>query len=234
MSVFKLCGVKSDTLKLLDQKPVEQKKQPQQEPKKQAAPPPRRFSLWGKSSTASSTDDTSSVKSGSSAAPAEEEDKHGLSKEFDQAVSEIPPAQIQKALWNMVKADNPDALLLRFLRARKWVVKNALVMLIATVRWRLNGVKVDDDIMKNGEAHALQQSKVAGDKDCADFMEQLRIGKGFVHGIDRYDRPLAYIRVRLHKPFGQSSLALERFIVYTIESARLMLKPPVETAVCFQ
>ena len=239
---LKLCGIQSDTLKILDDKAAQVAQQQQAEkPQAAAAPPPRRFSLWRSSTTpAADNSDTASVKSGkttTSIASPEEDDKFGQSKEFNQAISEMKPEEIRRTLFSMIKHDHPDALLLRFLRARKWHVKNALVMMIATVRWRLIDMRVDDDLMLTGEDLANRQSKSGGgttaDKDGADFLRQIRMGKGFIHGIDRFDRPIAYIRVRLHKPFDQSSRALERFIIYTIESARLMLKPPVENAVRF-
>jgi hypothetical protein len=162
------------------------------------------------------------------------DDKHGQSKEFQQALVELQPEEIRTAFWNMVKHDNPDALLLRFLRARKWDVKKALIMLISTMRWRLQEVHVDDDIMANGEAQA---HKYASSADPArkqkgeEFLKQMRMGKSFLHGVDKFGRPICVVRVRLHRASDQEVDALERFTVYTIETARLLLAPPVETAV---
>jgi hypothetical protein len=39
------------------------------------------------------------------------------------------------------------------------------------------------------------------------------------------------LRVKLHKQGEQSEKSLERFTVYTIETTRMMLKPPIDTAV---
>lgn len=39
------------------------------------------------------------------------------------------------------------------------------------------------------------------------------------------------IRVQLHKPGAQSEETLNQFIIHVIESVRLLLVPPVETAV---
>ena len=232
LRTLKISGIQSDALEILDKKSGAAKQQQQKAVQATPAPAPRKFSLWGRGSTDNS--DAASVKSKSSAT-SDEDDKYGQNKEFNQALSEMKPEEIRRTLWTMIKHDHPDALLLRFLRARKWVVNNALVMMIATVRWRLLEMKVDDDLMLNGEDLAYRQSKSGGsstaEKDGLDFLRQIRMGKGFVHGSDHLDRPIAVIRVRLHKPFDQSSRALERFIIYTIESARMMLKPPTETAV---
>ena len=72
----------------------------------------------------------------------DKDDKHGLAKEFNAALSSQTSEELREAFWEMVKCDNPDALLLRFLRARKWNVENALVMMVSTMQWRAAEMKV--------------------------------------------------------------------------------------------
>jgi len=161
-------------------------------------------------------------------------DKHGQQQEFQQALASQKPEELREAFWSMVKHDHPDALLLRFLRARKWDVHAALVMFVSTIHWRAKEMHVDDDIMINGEEFAIKESKVgnaAEKKEGGDFMAQLRMGKSFLHGTDKDGRPCCYVRVKLHKQGEQSEKSLERFTVYTIETTRMMLKPPIDTAV---
>lgn len=169
-----------------------------------------------------------------SAAEGVDNDKHGQTQEFQRALSSLKPEELRTAFWDMVKHDHPDALLLRFLRARKWDVHAALVMFVSTIHWRLKEMHVDDDIMINGEESAINHSKsgdAAEKKEGADFAAQLHMGKSFVHGTDKDGRPCCYVRVKLHKAGEQSEKSLERFTVYLIETTRLMLKPPVDTAV---
>jgi hypothetical protein len=198
--------------------------------------PKGRWSIFGRGED----DEAKSVSSGSditnvsAVVAAEGDDKYGQSKEFKQALEDMKPEEIRTAFWSMVKADNPDSLLLRFLRARKWDTKKALVMLISTMRWRMQEMHVDDDIMLNGEALAIKQSQSSDAKEKKkgeDFLVQMRLGKSFLHGVDRAGRPICVVRVRLHKAGDQDNEALERFTVYTIETARLLLAPPIETAV---
>lgn len=208
--------------------------------KEKKSPPKRRWGLWGRSSD--DDDDAKSVASAkgitsnlASINITDGDDKYGQSKEFQQALEQLEPEEIRTAYWNMVKQDNPDSLLLRFLRARKWDVQKALIMMISTMRWRLQEVHVDDDIMANGEALALENSKSsdpAKKKKGEEFLHQMRMGKSFLHGVDRFGRPICVVRVRLHKAGDQEADTLERFTVYTIETARMLLAPPVETAVC--
>ncbi|KAI4167292.1 MAG: hypothetical protein LQ343_007336 [Gyalolechia ehrenbergii] len=166
-------------------------------------------------------------------ASADLNDKYGQSKEFQQVLATQDPEKLRNAFWGMVKHDHPDGLLLRFLRARKWDVHNALVMLIATMNWRLKDIHVDDDIMMKGEGQAVldsSSSNAAVKREGKDFLAQLRLGKSFLHGTDREGRPICFVRVRLHKQGEQSETSLERYTVYTIETARLLLAPPVDTA----
>lgn len=204
--------------------------------------PKRRWGLWSRGGGDDDDgDDAKSISSVNGITPslgsiniADGDDKYGQSKEFQQALVDLSPEEIRTAFWNMVKQDNPDSLLLRFLRARKWDLKKALVMMISTMRWRLQDVHVDDDIMANGEALALKQSQSsdpAEKKKGEEFLHQMRMGKSFLHGVDRFGRPICVVRVRLHRASEQEVETLERFTVYTIETARLLLAPPVETAV---
>ena len=168
-----------------------------------------------------------------SGAGSNSEDKYGQEKEFQHILSSTSPKELRKALWSMTKHDDPDELLLRFLRARKWNVHNALVMLISTLHWRLE-MRVDDDLMRNGEHGAIRDRDSVGDpkrqKRGKDFLFQLEKGKSFVHGTDKDGRPMCFIRVRLHKAADQEAGSLERYTVYVIETARLALVPPVDTA----
>ncbi|KEY64759.1 hypothetical protein S7711_05409 [Stachybotrys chartarum IBT 7711] len=176
-------------------------------------------------------------KKGDKAAPAEpktdDEDKYGQTKQFYDTLATQSPESIRATIWDMVKHDNPDALVLRFLRARKWDVDAALVMFVSTMNWRHVEVKVDEDIIKNGEGGAVTTAKEGnGDakKVAEDFMAQMRMGKSFLHGTDRNGRPICIVRARLHKQGEQSEESLERYTVFIIETARMVLAPPVDTA----
>lgn len=183
------------------------------------------FSLFRK------TEDTSAASASGNSA---EDDKFGLTKQFDDVLSKQSAESIRQTIWSMVKHDHPDALALRFLRARKWDVQKALVMFIAAMNWRDSEMHVDDDIMKQGEAGAAESER-GGDtnnmKIGHDFMEQIRMGKSFLHGNDREGRPICVVRVRLHRNGDQCAESIERYTVHIIETARLLLAPPVETAV---
>lgn len=187
------------------------------------------FSRKGKKDRSDS--DSNSAASG----PKEDDadDKYGQNKQFYETLANSSPEAIRATIWAMVKHDHPDALALRFLRARKWDVEKALVMMVCTMNWRASEMHVDDDIMIKGEAGMVELSKSSNAKEKQlgnDFLAQIRMGKSFLHGLDNKGRPLCYVRVRLHHQGEQCEESLERYTVYLIETARMVLRPPVDTA----
>lgn len=162
------------------------------------------------------------------------DDKYGQVKAYHKLLESQSPEDLRKAFWSMVKHDNPDGLLLRFLRARKWDVHNALIMLVAAMHWRMQEMHVDDDIISRGEWGSLEDSTSSNkaiQKGGEDFLAQMRLGKSFLHGTDREGRPMCFVRVRLHKQGDQTESSLERYTVYTIETARYLLTSNIDTAV---
>lgn len=159
-------------------------------------------------------------------------------KAIQKALSEITPTELRTGVLDTLKHDHPDAMMLRFLRARKWDVPKAFAMMMEAIVWRVKEMRVDDDVMSKGELHALKQTKnkssTSDQKAGADFLSQMRMGKSYVHGVDRVGRPIVVVRVRLHKPGAQTEESLERYIVHVIESVRLTLVSPVETAVSYR
>lgn len=159
-----------------------------------------------------------------------------IMKSTEQILQSMAPEQLKMRLLSMVRHDHPDSLLLRFLRARKWDVTKALAMMADAIEWRM---KADvEGIIAQGELHALTQSRDTPDasegKIGRDFLAQMRMGKCYLRGVDKVGRPICVVKVRLHQPGAQSEEALERYIVHVIESVRLMLADPVETAVRLQ
>lgn len=174
--------------------------------------------------TTSSTSTLSPVTTAtSSAADDAATDKYSQSAEFKQALATQTPQELRDAFWSMVKADHPDGLLLRFLRARKWDVERALIMMVATMHWRGKQVMDVERIVGRGELGAIE------DRD-TQFMLQVRKGKSILHGTDTDGRPVCIVRSRLHRPAEQTPLVMERYTVYIMETARLMLRHPVDTA----
>ncbi|KAF2234216.1 CRAL/TRIO domain-containing protein [Viridothelium virens] len=165
-------------------------------------------------------------------------EKYGQTKQFRETIASQSPEALRATFWSMTKHDHPDGILLRYLRARKWDVNAALVMLVSAMHWRDQEIHVDDDIMYRGEEGCLldSQGKAEGatnsskERDGKDFLAQYRMGKSFLHGLDKEGRPMCVVRVRIHHGGDQTVSSLERYTVHTIETARLLLRGNVDTA----
>ncbi|OLN87707.1 CRAL-TRIO domain-containing protein C3H8.02 [Colletotrichum chlorophyti] len=197
-------------------------------------PKKKRVSLFSrKDKKGTESESTNSTPIAAQVKEGDGDDKYGQTKQFLDALANESPEALRATIWSMVKHDHPDALALRFLRARKWDVDKAFVMMISTMHWRLTEMKVDDDIMKNGEAGALEAAR-GSDANAKrvgeDFMAQARSGKTFIHGVDKVGRPICMVRVRMHRQGEQCEESLEKYTVFLIETARMVLAPPIDTA----
>ncbi|PGG98051.1 hypothetical protein GX51_07025 [Blastomyces parvus] len=198
----------------------------------------KRFGLFGRyTETVEEKEETSTANGHAVASQmkmSDDDDKYGLNKEFLAALSSQSPEELRMTFWNAIKHDNPDSLLLRFLRARKWDVNKALVMLVSTLKWRSQEWKVDDEIVFKGEAAFHENSKSddpAKKKEGDDMLHMLRIGEAYCRGKDKLGRPICYINVRLHRIGAYCQSAIEKNIIFQIETSRLMLDARIDTAV---
>lgn len=209
-------------------------------PKSPQSPPVRRFSLLGRTqSNLSDSNVPTASKPYQKKTMAELQSLNignNETKMVQGALAKLTPNEMQRAVLDLMKHDNPDAMLLRFLRARKWDVAKAFAMMTEALAWRVKEAHVDDDIMPKGELHALkaEKGKDAKEKELSEgFLAQMRMGKAFIRGRDKLGRPVVVVRVQLHQPGAQTQESLERYIVHVIETVRLILKPPIETAAIF-
>ncbi|KAJ3091263.1 hypothetical protein HK102_001165 [Quaeritorhiza haematococci] len=110
--------------------------------------------------------------------------------------------------------DHPDAICLRFLRARKWDVEKAVTMFVKLLKWR--------------QEYGVQQLLFNSEKMLNP--EDLETGKGYFCGFDNEGRPVQYVQVRLHDKNKRDLPLLQNYVVWSMEAGRLLLKHPVEMA----
>ncbi|KAM0272212.1 hypothetical protein ACHAQH_008794 [Verticillium albo-atrum] len=128
----------------------------------------------------------------------------------------------RERLWGSVRQHHPDAIVLRFLRARKWDVEKSMEMLISTIDWR-HERRMDEEIVKKGESVAFIPSPSEDEKN---FLAQYRSGKSYVRGSDMEGRPVYIVKARLHNPSLQSAASMEAFVLHNVETISLMVKAP--------
>lgn len=124
--------------------------------------------------------ETSSESSGTSLAEKYDDTGESLS-----ALQLYSPEEIRQAVWPLTAVDDPDAILLRFLRARKWEVEDAIAMLLSTVKWH---IKMNiGEILKLGEDGLEKYFIEKGDNG---FLKQFTSGKSYLRGTDLEGRPV--------------------------------------------
>ncbi|GAA99994.1 uncharacterized protein L969DRAFT_610157 [Mixia osmundae IAM 14324] len=148
-------------------------------------------------------------------------------------LKDIDPETFRSHVWRAVQCDSPDALLLRFLRARDFDPDAAFQMLCGSMAWRLNldvtGILEEGEIGWGGYKNGLKNS-APNEKEAKRFMKQFHDGVVRAPGTDREGRPVALIAVKHHKIGGVSSIGLQRYACLCIESMRTALVPPAEEA----
>lgn len=135
---------------------------------------------------------------------------------------QMSPGRFREELWCGALPDNPDAAVLRFLRARKWDVQKAMEMLVSTINWRVEH-RIRENIIGKGESLALKESMTADEKA---FLAQYRSGKSYVRATDKEGRPIYVIKVRLHDPKAQSNECMENYTLHGFESIKSMVTYP--------
>ncbi len=116
-------------------------------------------------------------------------------------------------LFSAIGYDNPDVILLRWLRARKWDVNCALQQHLDTIQWRNEwGVK---EFIAKGETDLCY--------------EEIITGKSYFMGNDRAGRPINYVSVKNHIKGQFPAEATEKLTVFIMETGRKLLKFPHET-----
>ncbi|KAI9146802.1 CRAL-TRIO domain-containing protein C3H8.02 [Paramyrothecium foliicola] len=145
---------------------------------------------------------------------------------FQTQLSDKSPQRLRSLLWSFIAQEHPDVLVLRFLRARKWDVEMAVSMLVSAVDWR-GTMRIDEEIIKVGEGVALKPSMTVDEKD---FMEQYRSGKSYVRGSDNDKQAIYIVKVRLHEPSAQSPQSMEKYVLHTVESLRVLRRFPFDKA----
>ncbi|KAJ5574914.1 hypothetical protein N7450_008813 [Penicillium hetheringtonii] len=154
-------------------------------------------------------------------------------KTINSLLSKLSGDRLRSAYLTVLKQDHPDALLLRFLRAEKWNVPKAWVKFVSSLNWRVNEYHIDEEVLMKGELYHVEKSRAKEDSaektDGEGFVLQLKTGKGYFHGKDKFGRPICVVRVRTHDPNSATKKGLNDYIVQCIETVRLVMVPPVDT-----
>lgn len=112
-----------------------------------------------------------------------------LSLPLEKALPLVPGEALATTFWNMVAGDNPDAVVLRFLRARKWDLDAGYNMLMNCLRWRI--VMRVDDITALGETGIRNELEVLKPGMGDSFISNLHSNKSVLGGPDKDGRGIS-------------------------------------------
>ena len=118
-----------------------------------------------------------------------------------------------KELFLAFGEDNPDVILLRWLRARKWNLNNSLDLFFDTLKWRKESQI--NQLIYNGESNLN--------------LEEIKIGKTYYMGHDKDGRPINYISVKDHIKGQFSTEDTEKLTILLMEIGRKLLIYPNES-----
>ncbi|KXS19710.1 CRAL/TRIO domain-containing protein [Gonapodya prolifera JEL478] len=145
-----------------------------------------------------------------------EEDKAGIekTKEFIDPGADATRDQMLQELYYSCGFDDADVMVLRFLRARKWDISKAYIMITNAIKWRLKSdVK---GLLEKGESFIGFSS--------------LEKGKGYYLPVtDKLGRPVVCVHVARHHK-NDPLIETERFTIWEMETGRQILKYPAEAA----
>ncbi|KAF9108298.1 hypothetical protein BGX29_002028 [Mortierella sp. GBA35] len=129
--------------------------------------------------------------------------------------------QLHRIFWKITMMDHPDLVVLKYIRARKWVIDDAIKMVLNALKWRV--VEQLDEL--------VELSDVELDAKYPKFIEQLKSGKGYLRGADPLGRPISFINTRLHHKGDQPPETIHRYTLFTMECGRTCLPAGAETVI---
>ena len=136
-----------------------------------------------------------------------------VSKETSLPGKHIADSVYGDELFRAIGYDNPDVLILRWLRSRKWDVHASVNQIIETLKWRRDwGVQ---ELVAKGE-RAISQ-------------EEISTNKTYFMGHDKIGRPVCCIHPKEHIKGHFPHEYSEKLTVFCVETYRKLLKTPIES-----
>ena len=138
-------------------------------------------------------------------------------KEMREFLEKYGGEKLRTIFWDMVKGEHPDAIMLRFLRARKWDIDRTVAVIGSTAAFRAeNNVK---EIVQGGE---LLLTKTKGG------MKLMDNGTSYVYGATAMGEPVYFIEVGSHFSHNQTQEELKHGVILLQEWLQMLMPPPIE------
>lgn len=137
-------------------------------------------------------------------------------------MAKYKPQVVHKSMCNLVKNDLIDNLVLRYIRARKYVYEDAMVMITSSLHWKETEYPVDQ-WLREADGPSFVKGTNKG------FVKNFTVGKSAIRGHDKKGNPLFMFQSRKHFAHDSPLESTERFAVVIIEWCRLFLREVTES-----
>lgn len=127
------------------------------------------------------------------------------------------PKVLHNSMMVLCRNDLFDNVLLRYIRARKYLVPDAIRMFANSLDWKTKGYK-PNQLVEEGDAPAYVRGTHKG------FVKNFTVGKSVIRGHDKNDNPLFIFQSRKHFASDSPLEETERFALLIIEWCRLFLR----------
>lgn len=134
-------------------------------------------------------------------------------------MTKYDPQELHHSFFAFPRNDLVDNLLLRFIRARKYVLSDSMKMLANSLHWKRKEYPVNEYLLA-GDAPAY----IAGDTLDVGFIKNFTVSKSFIRGEDRNKNPLFVFQSRKHFAADSPLPETEKFALVVIEWCRLFLR----------
>ncbi|KAI9298289.1 CRAL/TRIO domain-containing protein [Neoconidiobolus thromboides FSU 785] len=121
--------------------------------------------------------------------------------------------EFRAVVMGQTQFDHPDSVMLRYIRARKWVIKDSFEMFTNAIQW----------------FHTVEILKIKKEGEKNINMELFKKSQFYMQGNDKAGRPICHVIAKLHDPKALTMDELQNFILTVMESARLVLVEPSDT-----
>lgn len=132
------------------------------------------------------------------------------------SIEGIVDSSYEDELFNAIRIDNPDVLLLRWIRAKKWNRNNTIEQLIKTSTWR-KSFYIKNLLEEEEEEETMLNQ------------DELQLGKRILLAYDHNQRPVTYIQMNKHIKGQYPTESTQFLTIFPIQTDRKWLRNGNET-----
>lgn len=127
------------------------------------------------------------------------------------------PKTLHNSMMTFARNDLMDNLVMRYIRARKYLLPDSIKMLANSLDWKVKGYMANK-LLLEGDAPSYVNGRNKG------FVKNFTVGKSCIRGHDKNGNPLFFFQSRKHFAHDSPLEETEQFALVLIEWCRLHLR----------